>query len=127
MSDYVPLALIVEDTEDIANMVKAFLKSMGIAVFHANNGLEALDFLEQQTPDFMILDIGLPMMSGWDLLETLKGKYQEIVFPVIVLTAFGDPTNRMIGRLQTSVIRYMVKPFDPNELMALVRELLSAS
>jgi DNA-binding response OmpR family regulator len=117
-------ALIVEDTDDIAQIITMMLDHLGIDSQHARNGARALEFVQQKTPDLLLLDIGLPGMSGWEVLDAIKTRYPNVDFPVIVLTAFGDPANRVIGKLQRHVFRYFVKPFEVAELAKAVREAL---
>jgi DNA-binding response OmpR family regulator len=117
-------ALIVEDTDDIAGLMQFTLRRMGIESHHASSGFTALAYLEQNTPDIMLLDINMPGMTGWDVLEALKTRAPEVSFPVIVLTALTDPANRMIGKLQSHVVRYLTKPFDMDVFEAAVREAL---
>jgi two-component system catabolic regulation response regulator CreB len=115
--------LIVEDAVELAQIA---LHRMGLETHHAPNGQRALDFLASNRPDLMLLDIGLPGMSGWDILEALKTN-ENADFPIIILTASGDPVNRLIGRLQERVIRYMVKPFSVDDLSRAVREALGTA
>jgi DNA-binding response OmpR family regulator len=120
-------ALITEDTEDIAGLMQLTLTRLGIDSHHAVNGTLALDFLAQRTPDIMLLDIGMPGMNGWEVLEKVKERYPDTHFPVIVLTAFDDPANKLIGKLQARVFRYITKPFDMDMLAQTVREALHLS
>lgn len=120
-------ALIVEDSHDVAGIMELTLRHMGIATYRAIDGPAALAFLEDhpdELPDVILLDIGLPGMSGWEVLEIVKNTYPQAVFRVIVLTAFNDPANRLVGKLQDRVVRYMTKPFEVSELAAAVREAL---
>jgi DNA-binding response OmpR family regulator len=121
-------ALIVEDTYDVARIMELTLNHLGIGTFRAIDGPAALSFLENHTdelPDLILLDIGLPGMSGWEVLEVIKNTYPESAFRVIVMTAFNDPANRLVGKLQSRVARYMTKPFEVSELTAAVRETLN--
>jgi two-component system catabolic regulation response regulator CreB len=118
--------LIVEDAVELAQIAQIALHRMGLETHHAPNGQRALDFLASNRPDLMLLDIGLPGMSGWDILEALKTN-ENADFPIIILTASGDPVNRLIGRLQERVIRYMVKPFSVDDLSRAVREALGTA
>lgn len=127
MSDGNHLVLIVEDTEDVAGIMRLTLEQVGLQTHHAPNGPRALEFLETRFPDAMVLDIGMPGMSGWEVLEEIKARYPEATFPVIVLTAFDDPANKLIGKLQARVFRYMTKPFDPTTLIQTVREALGVT
>ncbi|PJF40666.1 MAG: response regulator [Chloroflexi bacterium] len=117
--------LIVEDTQDTADLMMLTLQRLGVETFHAPDGYVALEFLENNTPDLMLLDIGLPGMSGWDVLEAIKEHDPDNSFPVIVLTAFADPTNKLIGKFQNRVHQYITKPFEMKHLQEVVREVLS--
>jgi two-component system OmpR family response regulator len=118
------MVLIVEDAMELAQISQITLNRMGFKTFHALNGHRALEFLAENTPDLMLLDIGLPGMNGWEVLERIKLDDQATEFPIIVLTAAGDPVNRLIGKLQERVKRYMVKPYSIDELSKAVREVL---
>jgi DNA-binding response OmpR family regulator len=120
------VVLIVEDAVELAQIAQIALHRMGLQTYHAPNGQRALDFLASNRPDLMLLDIGLPGMSGWDILEAIKTN-ENATFPIIILTASGDPVNRLIGRLQERVIRYMVKPFSVDDLARAVREALGTA
>lgn len=118
-----PLVMIVEDTLDAAQLMQISLRRAGIQDFlHAENGRSALDYLEMYTPDVMILDIGMPDMSGWSVLEFIKQRHGDTSFPVIMLTAFDDPANKLIGKLQSRVYRYLTKPFLPEVLIQTVKD-----
>jgi DNA-binding response OmpR family regulator len=124
MSPIPPFVLIVEDSTDIALLIQAVLNNMGVESHHASDGMKALDFLAIRMPDLMLLDIGMPMMSGWEVLDQVKTRWPESTFPVIVLTAFEDPANKLIGKFQNRVFRYLTKPFSPSILMETVRAAL---
>jgi len=118
-----PLVMIVEDTLDAATLMQISLRRAGIQdIIHAENGRSALDFLEMYTPDVLILDIGMPDMNGWTVLEFIKQRHGDTSFPVIMLTAFDDPANKLIGKLQSRVYRYLTKPFLPDVLIQTVRD-----
>lgn len=117
--------LIVEDMEDLAGFVKIALEEMGLEAFHMNTAPKALDFLENHNPDLIILDIGLPGMSGWQLLEAISEQRKQNNMRIIISTAFQDPANRLIGKLQT-VDAYLQKPYDFAELRKVVMSLLTS-
>ncbi len=117
-----PYVLIIEDTEDIAVIIQLTLGASGFETRHAPNGTQALRIFEERRPDLVLLDIGMPDMNGWQVLEAIKKQFPDANMPVIVLTAFDDPANKLIGKLQHLVYRYLTKPFDPERLRNTARE-----
>lgn len=119
-----PIILIVEDTIDFAEMTMRILERIGIHASHAMNAPEAIDFINQQCPDLILLDLNLPGKSGWEVLKHLNESYIDRHVPVIVTSAYSDSANRLVGKLQ-NVYKYMIKPFPPQDLMQTVREVLN--
>jgi CheY-like chemotaxis protein len=117
-------ALVVEDSEQFAEIAIITLNKEGIDCDHVMYGEDALNYLAEQLPDVMLLDIGLPDVTGWYILEVLKERYETIPFPVIVMTAFSDPANKLVGKLQKAVFRYLVKPVTPDQIKQAVMEAL---
>jgi len=117
------LVLIVEDTADLAEFVKLALEEIGMETFHASDAAKAMTFLDDNKPDLIILDIGLPGISGWELLDVINDRRREDNIKVVVTTAFQDPANRLIGKLQ-DVDGYLNKPFRFKELKDMVNGLL---
>lgn len=116
--------LIVEDAIDIARMLKLSLEqSLGIEPYLAKNGQVAIDYLEHTQPDLILLDLNLPVVNGWKVLEFAKKKYGEHNIRVIVTTANTDEINRLVGKMQY-VSDYIQKPFVPDTIVATVREVL---
>lgn len=117
--------LIVEDTVELAEVIQATLERMDIEATTEAHGAKALELYEKMQPDVLLLDIGLPDMPGWKVLDAIKAKVQaspDTVLPsVIVITAYGDPANRLMGKLQ-EVMRYLIKPFTPDEVEQVVKE-----
>jgi two-component system, OmpR family, response regulator VicR len=109
-------ALIVDDNEEIGVLAQTMLETVGIESHHAFDGFEALERLHEQIPDVMVLDIGMPGMSGWQVLDEVKTRFPDSKFPVIILTAFNDPANKLVGKLQDRVVSYMTKPFHAADL-----------
>lgn len=119
-----PLVLFIEDADYLAELGSHILERLGVEVVICLTAEYAISFMEQnRLPDLIILDIGMPGMTGWEFLDIIK-KYQETkTIPVVVTTAYGDATNRLIGRLR-DVDRYIVKPYKPEELQMVVRQIL---
>jgi two-component system response regulator AdeR len=124
VSDPKPYALILEDDQEVGRVIQLTLQLNGFEAVHAINGFAALNEIEVRIPDIMFLDIAMPGMNGWESLYTINEQYPEADFPVIVLTAYDDPFNVSVGMLQSRVFRYLVKPFDPTELVQTAREAL---
>jgi len=112
--------LIIDDDERLCNLLKEYLEGSGFQVSILMDGSEALNIIERESPDIVILDIMLP---GKDGLEVLKEINRECAIPVIMLTAKGEDTDRIIG-LELGADDYMPKPFNPRELLARMRAVM---
>ncbi len=117
-----PNILIVDDTIEYGQLLQASLMRSGLQADYVNNGQLALDYLNEHLPDVMLLDIGMPGMNGWAVLDEIKVRYPQANFPVIVLTAFNDPANKLVGKFQQQVYRYYTKPTDLRTLANTVLE-----
>jgi CheY-like chemotaxis protein len=119
-----PLALVVEDTVELGEVIQATLEGMGIDTAYATHGKTGLEKLKEINPTLLLMDIGLPDITGWKMLDSIKEHYAanpDIKMPaIIVITAYGDPANRLIGRLQ-NIHSYLLKPFTPDQVEKLVR------
>ncbi|MGN0342193.1 MAG: response regulator transcription factor [Roseburia sp.] len=111
--------LIVEDERAISDLIKLNLSKVGYQCICAYDGLEAADLLEEQNFDLIILDIMLPKINGYELMEYIR----PLQIPVIFLTAKATLDDRMKG-LTSGAEDYMVKPFEVVELLARVNIVL---
>lgn len=117
-------ALVVEDDERIAELLRFVLERDGIAVRIASDGLAAAALLETSTPpSLVLLDLMLPHVNGFDLLRALKSRAGWQAVPVIVLSARAQAPDIVAG-LDHGADDYLVKPFMPEELRARVRRVL---
>ena len=125
-----PLALVVEDTVELGEVIQATLEGMGIDTAYATHGKVGLEKLKTLNPHLLLMDIGLPDITGWKMLDSIKEHYianPNVKIPaIIVITAYGDPANRLIGKLQ-GIYSYLLKPFTPDEIEKLVRMALSGA
>ncbi len=112
--------LIVDDDPHIRELVRVFLYNEGFSVIEAADGRAALDLLESNRADLAILDVMMPRMDGWDLCAELRTSYD---MPVLMLTAKGETAQKIKG-FQLGADDYLVKPFEPMELVMRVRALL---
>ncbi len=123
---HIPRILIVEDTQELAEVLEATLQRMHFLTFHESHGMRALSTYQEVRPDLVLLDIGLPDMTGWKVLDAIKESKAFFKRPnIIVMTAYGDPANRLMGKLQ-GVDEYLIKPFTPEEIERVVRQVLQA-
>jgi len=106
--------LIIEDDARIARWVKVYFERAGFSAEVAHDGRAGLDLARDLAPDLIILDLMLPRLNGVELCNILR---RESDVPIIMLTARETPAERVIG-LETGADDYIVKPFDPDEVIA---------
>jgi two-component system KDP operon response regulator KdpE len=114
------LILVVDDEPAIVRLVRAKLQADGYSVMTASRGEEALNFLEDERPDLVILDLMMPGMDGYETLRRIRSTNQV---PVIMLTARAGDADRLKG-FQVGADDYVTKPFNPDELAARVAAVL---
>ncbi len=114
------LILVVEDELSIQEIVGLYLRRAGYQVYAVADGQQALDFLEKQKPDLIVLDLMLPKVDGWEIARQLRSNGE---LPVIMLTARREELERIAG-LEMGADDYVVKPFSPQELVSRVRAVL---
>jgi CheY-like chemotaxis protein len=117
--------LTVEDSDNIRRLVAYNLKRAGYEVLEAADGKQAVKVLQKIVPDLIILDIRMPEMDGFQLLELMRRYPKAAAIPVIMMTALSQPQN-VDRALKLGVIDYLVKPLDPKQLIAKVKEALSS-
>jgi DNA-binding response OmpR family regulator len=117
--------LVVDDEPDIRELVQLNLELDGHRVITAANGNEALAVLEGELPDVMLLDLNMPELDGWAVLQRIKdaGDTDVSRIPVLMLTAYDTADNRVRGGIE-GAIRYLTKPFSPVTLREEIRDAL---
>lgn len=116
-----PHILIVDDDRQIRTMLARFLNDHGMCVTTAGDGVQMFDAMSHATADLIVLDVMLPGENGFALCRRLQGV--EHPTPVILLTAMNGETDRVVG-LELGADDYIVKPFNPRELLARIRAVL---
>ena len=101
--------LVVDDEKEIADIITLYLQSDDYKIYKFYNGREALECVEKKNIDLAILDVMLPDIDGFEILRTIRKKY---TFPVIMLTAKIDATDKITG-LTLGADDYIPKPFNP--------------
>lgn len=115
--------LLIDDDPNLILLVKDYLEFQGYDVLTATNGQDALSVLEDYIPDMIICDIMMPEMDGYTLVEKIRQKPRTSWIPVLFLSAKGQTQDRVRG-LNIGADVYMVKPFEPEELVAQVESSL---
>lgn len=121
-----PLILIAEDEPAQMELLRYNLESADFRTLAASDGASALLFVEEETPDLVVLDWMLPELSGIEVCRRIRLRAESKAMPVIMLTARGEESDRIRG-LETGADDYLVKPFSPAELIARIRALLRRS
>lgn len=112
--------LIADDDKDIASALEIYLKPEGYRVLKAETGRQALEILEKEKVDLVLMDIMMPQMDGITAVAKLREKFN---LPVILLTAKSEDTDKVLG-LNVGADDYVTKPFNPAEVIARVRSQL---
>lgn len=112
--------LLAEDENDIAEILTAYLVKEGFTVLRAEDGREAISLFYEISPTFVILDIRMPHVDGWQVLNEIR---RDSDVPVMMLTALDTDLDK-IQALRTGADDYLVKPFNPAEVIARIHVIL---
>ncbi|MBY0217830.1 response regulator transcription factor [Paenibacillus illinoisensis] len=112
--------MVVDDEAHIRELVRLYLEDEGLHVVEHTNGEEAWLYYRDQSVDLIVLDIMIPKMDGWELCRRLREEGDK---PILMITAKGEPMDRIRG-FQLGTDDYLVKPFEPLELVMRVKALL---
>ncbi len=116
------MILVVEDDPAIGDVIQIYLHQLGLQYHLCVNGVDALNFIQQHPPDLILLDIGLPQMNGWRLLDHMHS--MNINPPVIILTAYGDVETQRLAR-ERGIEIFLKKPVSLTELQTAIQRMLS--
>jgi two-component system phosphate regulon response regulator OmpR len=112
--------LLIEDDSRLADMVGEYLGKAGFQIIHAENGTRGLALHGREPVDAVILDLMLPDADGLEICRRIRARSDS---PILMLTARGDPMDRVVG-LEMGADDYLPKPFEPRELLARLRAIL---
>lgn len=115
--------LVVEDSPTQREMITDLLKGSGLKVIVATNGMEALEKVQLSCPDLVVLDVVMPKMNGYEVCRRLKTDPKTQNVPVVMCSSKGEEFDRYWGMKQ-GADAYIVKPFQPRELLGTVKQLL---
>jgi len=119
--------LVVDDDEDIRNLVAVMLKAEGYQVVLASTGKEALETLEKELADLIVLDVMMPGLDGWEVCRQIKSNACTREIPVIFLTVRQQPLDRIIGTEVLHASGYIYKPFEREELISTIFDCLNTA
>jgi two-component system, OmpR family, KDP operon response regulator KdpE len=117
------LVLVVDDEAPIVRLLRATLEADGYAVITADRGAAALDIVNAERPDLVVLDVMMPEMDGFETLRRIRSQSQLTRVPVIMLTARTSDIDKLKG-FQSGADDYVTKPFNPDELLARINAVL---
>ncbi|HEY9645128.1 MAG TPA: response regulator [Chroococcidiopsis sp.] len=115
--------LVVEDSVTQREMITDLLRGSGLTVTVANDGVEALEQIQGQSIDLVVLDIVMPRMNGYEVCRRLKSDPKTQNVPVVMCSSKGEEFDRYWGMKQ-GADAYIAKPFQPTELVGTVKQLL---
>lgn len=108
--------LVVDDQPAVRRLLRALVEMAGFEVAEAEDGAWALEAVRTRTPDLVVLDIMMPRVDGWQVLTEVRDDPELAELPVIVLTAKGQPGDRLRG-WELGCDAYIPKPFEPQECL----------
>jgi len=112
--------LLVEDEEKLASLLKSAIGDSFYS-FHINpNGEEGLEMFKTLSPDIVITDIMMPRMDGLEMSKEIRALNEDV--PIIILSAFSE-TDKFLNAIDVGVVKYLIKPFDPDELLDYINTL----
>lgn len=112
--------LVVDDDKNICELLGLYLENEGYHVLSVNDGETAVREFQTFSPDLVILDIMLPVMDGWQVCREIRKVSEK---PIIMITAKGETFDKVLG-LELGADDYIVKPFDPKEVVARIKAVL---
>jgi CheY-like chemotaxis protein len=115
--------LIVEDSAVIRRLIEVCLRAADLEIITRDDGKSGLHAVSSESPDLVVLDIGLPGMDGWEVLDRIRRDPATEKIPVVVLTAHAEEESRRRAN-EGGADAFVTKPFQPNDFRATVLSLL---
>ncbi len=116
--------LVIDDVESLLHLIRGALAGYSIDLITAVDGGSGLELARRLAPDLVLLDLALPVLSGWDVLEQLKHDDSTADIPVVIVTAHGDSSAAAQAR-ELGAVGFLSKPFKPAELRRIIDHHLS--
>jgi DNA-binding response OmpR family regulator len=115
--------LVADDEEDVKFVVKLYLESKGFNVLTAFDGLDAVEQIEKQKPDLILLDVMMPVMNGYEVAARVRANPETREVPIVMLSAASHEEAVRKG-LEAGANDYLMKPFEPTKLEETIRKYL---
>src|SRR5438552_14933549 len=115
--------LVVDDTPQNVKLLADLLTAKGYAVVTASSGVQALEKVEKEAPDLVLLDVVMPEMSGYEVCRKIRGNPVTATLPVVMVTAL-DPLEERVKGIEAGADDFLSKPINQAELLARVKSLL---
>lgn len=116
--------LVVDDEPRNVRILQIHLNAQGYTVYTAEDGVEALDSVEKDAPDLILLDINMPKMDGFEVVKRIRANKATEFIPIVMITALRDTRENRIKSIEAGADDFIEKPFDSLEVLARVRSLL---
>ncbi len=118
--------LVADDEIHIRTLLKITLEMVGYEVDVAADGQEAIECVDKQIPDLLLLDIKMPRLNGWQVCEKLKSDERTKAIPIIMVTAFGQKESRQRS-FDLGADEFISKPFETPMLLDTIKKILEKS
>lgn len=119
------IVLYIEDEPELINLIKLILRRAGYEVIGATDGAEGLSRVRELKPDLVLLDLMLPVMSGWEVYWQMKADEELKDIPVIIVTVRAGLMDRRLALETAAVDGYVTKPFRPQDILVDISKVLS--
>ncbi len=120
MTDPKSKILVVDDEETNVKLMEAILLPRGYEIVKAHNGEQALEKVDSEAPDLILLDVMMPIMNGFDVCKKLKDDTEMRLIPIVIMTALGEVDHRIKG-IEAGADDFLTKPVNPDELLARIQ------
>lgn len=116
--------LIIDDEDGLVDIIKMILSHRGFEAIGVSNPQEALAFVRREQPDVLLLDVVMPALNGWQVLNQLEQEPETAGIPTIIMSALPPEEAQHQALVSSGAVRYQAKPFDLEEVIGMVEETL---